>query len=213
MLSREESFRYSSETGDDETLLRRLSSDGPPPVLVTPTTVQSIPEPEAIDADRARLTERLLSFGLIEHSVLGDGNCQFRSLAHQLRGDAERHAEVRRDVVAQLKRGEGTYSGFIFGQTYPEFVARMATDGEWGDHVTLQAAVDCYKVRVCLVTSYESKGVVQIVPNNVDDLAAVPTIWLAFWAEIHYSSIDSYTDENGRIQLAQPPISLVLSSF
>lgn len=212
MLSREDSFRY-SEAGDDETLLRRLSSDGPSPVLVTPTTVRSIPEPEAIDADRARLTERLLSFGLKEHRILGDGNCQFRSLAHQLRGDADRHAEVRRDVVAQLKRCEDRYSAFIFGLTYRDFVARMAMDGEWGDHVTLQAAVDCYKVRVCLVTSYEGRGVVQIVPNDVDDLSAVPTVWLAFWAEIHYSSIDSYTDENGRVQLAQPPTSLVLSSF
>ena len=36
--------------------------------------------------------------------VAGDGACQFRALAHQLRGNEGGHADVRRDVVEYLRR-------------------------------------------------------------------------------------------------------------
>ena len=67
------------------------------------------------------------------------------------------------------------------------FVQRMAKDGEWGDHVTLQAAADVYGVYVCLVTSYEGRGILRVEPSAAP--ANPRTIWIAFWAEVHYSSI------------------------
>ena len=125
-----------------------------------------------------------------EHPVDGDGNCQFRALAHQLSGDASRHAAVRARVATQLRAAADRYSGFVSDDRdagFDAFVARLATDGEWGDHVTLQAAADAYGVVIVLVTSYEHRGILRVEPA-----ARSPgdrTIWVAFWAEIHYASI------------------------
>ena len=46
--------------------------------------------------------ERLRDFGLQEFEVAGDGNCQYRALAHQLFDNVELHADVRRTVCRQL---------------------------------------------------------------------------------------------------------------
>ena len=125
-----------------------------------------------------------------EHPVDGDGNCQFRALAHQLSGSAARHAAVRATVAKQLAAHRDRYEQFcIFEKKdadFDAFLARIATDGEWGDHVTLQAAADAYNVAIVLVTSYEEKGILRVEPHAAETNR---TIWVAFWAEIHYASI------------------------
>ncbi|KAH8062579.1 thiol-dependent ubiquitin-specific protease [Aureococcus anophagefferens] len=85
-------------------------------------------------------------FGLREHEVAGDGNCQFRALAHQLAADVERRGEVRARVARQLALERERYEDFCVvdeasvDADFDGFVRRMAKDAEWGDNVTLQAA-------------------------------------------------------------------------
>ena len=55
--------------------------------------------------------------------------------------------------------------------------------------VTLQAAADAYGTRICLVTSYEDRGILRVEPAAPVEGEEPRTAWLAFWAEIHYSSI------------------------
>ena len=55
--------------------------------------------------------------------------------------------------------------------------------------VTLQAAADAYGTRICLVTSYEDRGILRVEPAEPVAGEEPRTAWLAFWAEIHYSSI------------------------
>ena len=50
-----------------------------------------------------RLETRLDMYGLVERTVRGDGNCQFRALADQLYRSEDMHADVRRTVVHQLR--------------------------------------------------------------------------------------------------------------
>ena len=38
---------------------------------------------------------------------------------------------------------------------YEEYLEKMAGTFEWGDHVTLQAAADCYHVEINILTSFE----------------------------------------------------------
>ena len=147
------------------------------------------PPPEKL---RDKLVERLRDFGLQEFEVAGDGNCQYRALAHQLFDDVELHADVRRTVCRQLAAEADRYRGFVATEDdvdYEAWVARMACEGEWADHVTLQAAADAYGTRICLVTSYEDRGILRVEPAAPIDEKEPRTAWLAFWAEIHYSSI------------------------
>ena len=79
------------------------------------------------------------------------------------------------------------------------FVQRIAEDGEWGDAVTLQAASDVYGVVVCLVTSYEERGIFRVEPHTRPE-APPATIWLAFWAESHYASILPEEEDPGSLR-------------
>lgn len=96
------------------------------------------PTVEESRADHTRLEGRLQLYGLREKHIAGDGNCQFRALADQLWGSADRHAEVRRTVLAQLRAKPGEYEVFVT-EPYDAYLSRMARDGTWGDHLTLQA--------------------------------------------------------------------------
>ena len=97
------------------------------------------PPPEKL---RDKLVERLRDFGLQEFDVAGDGNCQYRALAHQLFDNVELHADVRRTVCRQLAAEADRYRGFVATEDdvdYEAWVARMACAGEWGDHVLTSA--------------------------------------------------------------------------
>jgi hypothetical protein len=59
-------------------------------------------------------------------------------------------------------------------------------NGEWGDHVTLQAAADYYGVKISLITSFKDTCFIEIVPT---EQKSKREMYLSFWAEVHYNSI------------------------
>ncbi|XP_031483537.1 OVARIAN TUMOR DOMAIN-containing deubiquitinating enzyme 12-like isoform X2 [Nymphaea colorata] len=140
------------------------------PIPHVPRINGEIPSVDEATSDHHRLLARLELYDLIELKVQGDGNCQFRALSDQFYRTAEHHKFVREQVVNQLKADPDIYSG----------------DGEWGDHVTLQAAADWYGVKICVFTSFKDTCFIEILPS-VQKSERV--IFLSFWAEVHYNSI------------------------
>ena len=118
---------------------------------------------------RERLREKLRDKGLREVEVDGDGNCQFRAIADQLYGSPDDHEDVRRDVVAHLRSNSSRYSAFV-SESYDAYISRMSNIGEWGDHVTLQAASNVYDciIRVHSTTLYANEQE-EIKPDDDDD--------------------------------------------
>ncbi|CAI5470386.1 unnamed protein product [Closterium sp. Yama58-4] len=134
------------------------------------------------------LTERLAVYGLRELPMVGDGNCQFRALADQLFRNANRHAAVRQAVVQQMRAHSERYSPYV-PDSFSRYLRHMARNGEWGDHITLQAAADKYGAKINLITSYPGdQFLIEIFPCQ-----GKPTkeLWLSFWAEVHYNSVYS----------------------
>ncbi|KAG6438435.1 hypothetical protein SASPL_103378 [Salvia splendens] len=80
-------------------------------------------------------------YGLYEVRVSGDGNCQFRALSDQIYRSPEHHKHVRKEVVKQLKDNYALYEAYV-PMNFKRYYKKMAKSGEWGDHVTLQAAAD-----------------------------------------------------------------------
>lgn len=161
-----------------------------------------------VSEDRQRLLLRLDLYALQERVVKGDGNCQFRAIADQLWNDQERHPEVRQAAVAQLCQQPERYKDYVTTD-YQQYVSSMSSVGEWGDHLTLQAAADAFNVRICVVSSFLENCIISIdsaqhqqeagqlqqqqeqqqaeqAPGRVYDER---TLWLAFWAEVHYNSL------------------------
>ena len=157
----------------------------PQPQPHQPSTGVTAPSAQDSRADHMTLDQRLKAYGLQEKTIKGDGNCQFRSLSDQLFGTPDRHVEVRRMVIAQLMRNADDYSVFV-PDDYSDYVRKMSKDGEWGDHLTLQAASDVYGRRICVLSTYEKNFLIEITPKNMRNPRV---LWLSFWAEVHYNSI------------------------
>ncbi|XP_044506517.1 OVARIAN TUMOR DOMAIN-containing deubiquitinating enzyme 9-like isoform X1 [Mangifera indica] len=150
-----------------------------------------IPSIDEATLDHQRLLERLLVYDLVECKVQGDGNCQFRALSDQIYRTPDHHEFVRQQVVNQLKSYPEMYEGYV-PMAYGDYLEKMSKSGEWGDHVTLQAASDLYGVKIFVITSFKDTCYIEILPN-VERSNRV--IYLSFWAEVHYNSICPPGDE------------------
>jgi len=111
------------------------------PVPHVPKTNGEIPSVDEAISDHQRLLDRLVLYGLVELKVKGDGNCQFQALSDQFYRTPEHHRFVRQQVVKQLESHPECYAGYV-PMDYREYLKKMSKSGEWGDHVTLQAAAD-----------------------------------------------------------------------
>ncbi|KAI4349129.1 hypothetical protein L6164_009764 [Bauhinia variegata] len=162
---------------------RILSEIDPAPHV--PRINGEIPSIDEATSDHQRLLDRLQLYDFVEHKVRGDGNCQFRALSDQFYLTPDHHKFVRRQVVNQLKSHPEIYEGYV-PMAYDEYLEKMSQSGEWGDHVTLQAAADSYGVKIFVMTSFKDTYCIEILPNFGKPKRV---IFLSFWAEVHYNSI------------------------
>ncbi|TKY52968.1 Ovarian tumor, otubain [Spatholobus suberectus] len=167
----------------DDEIGKRLSQMVPIPHV--PKINGEIPSIDEATSDHQRLLDRLQLYDFVEHMVQGDGNCQFRALSDQLYNTPDHHKDVRRQVVNQLKSHPEIYEGYV-PMEYGEYLEKMSKSGEWGDHVTLQAAADSYGVRIFVMTSFKDTCCIEILPHFEKPKGV---IFLSFWAEVHYNSI------------------------
>ncbi|KAL7128683.1 hypothetical protein ABFS83_13G010200 [Erythranthe nasuta] len=177
MLAEDEKLRYDGKLG------KRLSHLDSIPH--TPRVISAIPDPNDATLDHDTLAQRMTTYGLAEMQMEGDGNCQFRALADQLFQNSDHHKYVRKHVVKQLKRHRHLYESYV-PMKYRSYVKKMKRLGEWGDHVTLQAAADLFEAKICLVTSFRDNSYIEILPK---DRSPVRELWLSFWSEVHYNSL------------------------
>ncbi|KAJ8467863.1 hypothetical protein OPV22_030415 [Ensete ventricosum] len=150
-----------------------------------PRINKEVPSVDEEISDHQRLLERLRLYDLVDLKVQGDGNCQFRALSDQLYRSPEHHKFVRQQVVDQLISHPEIYEGYV-PMSYDDYLKMMSKNGEWGDHVTLQAAADSYGVKIFILTSFKDTCYIEILPS-VEKSQRV--ICLSFWAEVHYNSI------------------------
>lgn len=151
----------------------------------TPRVNGEIPDVNDATLDHERLAERLATYDLAELQIEGDGNCQFRALADQLFRSPDYHKHVRKQVVKQLKHHRKLYESYV-PMKYRSYLRKMKKAGEWGDHVTLQAAADRFEAKICLVTSFRDTCYIEILPKDENPTREV---WLSFWSEVHYNSL------------------------
>ncbi|URD87894.1 OTU-like cysteine protease [Musa troglodytarum] len=144
-----------------------------------------IPSVDEATSDHQRLIDRLQMYDLVELKVQGDGNCQFRALSDQFYRSPEHHKFVRQQVLNQLKTHPEFYEGYV-PMEYGDYLKKLSKSGEWGDHVTLQAAADSYGVKIFVITSFKDTCYIEILPSIQKSKRV---IFLSFWAEVHYNSI------------------------
>ncbi|KAJ9184311.1 hypothetical protein P3X46_004047 [Hevea brasiliensis] len=174
---------FTDECGLDGEVGKRLNQMIPIPHV--PRINGEIPSIDEATSDHERLLNRLQVYDFFEVKVQGDGNCQFRALSDQLYNTPDRHKVVRQHIVNQLRSHPEIYKGYV-PMEYGDYLKKMCKNGEWGDHVTLQAAADSYGVKILVMTSFKDTCYIEILPINQKSKGA---IFLSFWAEVHYNSI------------------------
>ncbi|XP_052185462.1 OVARIAN TUMOR DOMAIN-containing deubiquitinating enzyme 9-like isoform X3 [Diospyros lotus] len=156
----------SPEMADESTLDgevgKRLNQMIPVPHI--PKINGEMPSADEETSDHQRLLDRLQVYDLVELKVKGDGNCQFRALSDQIYRSAEHHQFVRQEVVDQLRLHPELYEGYV-PMAYGDYLKHISRIGEWGDHVTLQAAADAYGVKIFIITSFKDTCYVEILPH------------------------------------------------
>ncbi|XP_078182526.1 OVARIAN TUMOR DOMAIN-containing deubiquitinating enzyme 12-like isoform X4 [Carex rostrata] len=155
------------------------------PIRHVPRINGAIPSYDEATTDHERLTDRLQLYDVVERKVQGDGNCQFRALSDQFYRSPEHHQFVRQQIVSQLESHREMYEGYV-PMPYNDYLEKLSESGQWGDHVTLQAAADTYGVKIFVLTSFKDTCYIEILPK-VEKSKRV--IFLSFWAEVHYNSI------------------------
>jgi len=122
-----------------------------------------------------------------EIDVEADGNCQFRALAHQLYSNEEKHSEIRKQVYLQLRKYKNYYYNFVVDSNYEDYINNIYQGPDennfnrgWGDHITLQAAVDVYRIRIIIIMRDES-GIREIIPKDCENSENLRRVTLAFY--------------------------------
>uniref|UniRef100_M4E4Y6 OTU domain-containing protein n=1 Tax=Brassica campestris TaxID=3711 RepID=M4E4Y6_BRACM len=152
-----------ADTDDDQTIARMLAEDESlrregmlgkrlshlDSIPHTPRINTKIPDINDATLDHDLLSVRLATYGLAELQMEGDGNCQ-------------------------LKQQRKLYEGYV-PMKYRHYTRKMKKPGEWGDHVTLQAAADRFEAKICLLTSFREQSYIEILPHNKNPLRDVPT--------------------------------------
>ncbi|XP_062167403.1 OVARIAN TUMOR DOMAIN-containing deubiquitinating enzyme 12-like isoform X2 [Alnus glutinosa] len=182
-----EEYPYSLEPTNEYALDGEVGTRLDQMILIphVPRINGEIPSIDEVTSDHQRLLDRLQMYDFVEHKVQGDGNCQFRALSDQLHHTPDNHKFVRQQVVSQLRSHSENYEGYV-PMEYDDYLEKMSKSGEWGDHVTLQAAADCYGVKIFVMTSFKDTCCIEILPNFQKPDRV---IFLSFWAEVHYNSI------------------------
>lgn len=110
-----------------------------------------------LEVEKTRLFARLHALGVEPRFQMGDGNCQFRALSHQLLGSNDHHMLVRHVIVEHIARNASAYSAYFENSAeLGVYIERMRRSGTWGDELTLKACSEVFGVHVHVISSEES---------------------------------------------------------
>lgn len=95
-------------------------------------------------ACRTAYMDVLISSGRKIHSVLGDGNCLFRSFSKELLSNERHHLKLR---TLLTKWNADVFHGYLTppltGKLITEHVQKMQKEFTWGTHIEIYAMASC----------------------------------------------------------------------
>lgn len=87
-------------------------------------------------------------------SIKGDGNCLFRSIAHAVCGNQEKHLKIRRAVVKHLEDNSSKFERYLREEdrSVKDYLtpSKMYFSGTWGSHVELFGLADFFKINIMM---------------------------------------------------------------
>jgi hypothetical protein len=160
------------------------SSSGKPPRKKKPPRQLNLGT-DAFERFEAGLAHR----GLWLVSQAGDGNCLFRSIAHQVYGDPELHGMCRALVVEYLTANKTWLSTFVEDDGVDQYLADMARPAVWGGEPELVAFHEIYRRPISIFSGEEHEGAGVIAAYSMASLPGATPIRLSYYGGGHYDSV------------------------
>lgn len=182
-----------------------------PPVRIRLRTADMSPT-RSTKSDAAASFPSLKQLGWTPHHILGDGNCLFRALSHQLYGHDQLHSHVRSEVIAQFRQDKELLLPFMAedlrrstrtrgrqpaaapsgpsatqDQIFEQRIALMKKNRTWGDHLEIQTFCNLKQCNVVIFNEGGSMPIIQ--PRGITDSSNLATYYLAYHQHEHYSSV------------------------
>jgi OTU domain-containing protein 3 len=132
--------------------------------------------------------------------VAGDGNCLFRAIADQLENAPTKHEQYRAAIMKFVEENRDMFEPFVEDDVpFPDYVAKMKTNGNWGGNIEIQATSLLYSVNVIIHQLDQPRW--EII--NFED-PKTRAIHLSYHDGDHYASVRAI---NGDLPPAVSPIS------
>jgi len=152
-------------------------------------------KPPTTEEERFRLEFKEKGWSI--EDMAGDGNCLFRSVSHQVYGDAKYHDVVREKCMDYVEAESSFFANYIDGDV-KDYIQRMRQNGEWGDNVEIQAMSEIYGRRV-EIYAYSTEPM----KTYQRHLGGSNPIRISYHCRSHYNSI-AFPDINQRWLSSEP---------
>lgn len=135
--------------------------------------------------------------------VSGDGNCLFRSVAHQIYGNEELHDLVRQKCMDYMESEADFFSQFVVGgkETFHLYLQAKRMNGCWGDDPEIEAmceiynrpaeiwAYDPHQGAKKLRTFHETVGMMNARRAGASSSSSTFSMRLSYYGGGHYDSV------------------------
>merc|ERR1711879_386887 len=120
-----------------------------------------------------------------------DGNCLYRSVAHQIYGNADKHMNVREECCNYITDNQDFFKLYI-----PDFVTwvkKKRKSHEWGDHVDIIAMSELFNVSVKIfelnmrTKDLSTKEFPEV--SKSSPIKNLPTLLLSRHRQRHYNAV------------------------
>ena len=151
------------------------------------------PGPVAVNiSSMSVLTTRLARIGRKPVNTIGDGNCFFRSVSHQLYGTEDRHPQIRALAIQHLINCPEHFVEYNTHQSWLQYLQSMSRLGTWADHIIIQAVANANNLRINITESEpsfsESTTVSPICAESETQRRNFRDIYVGHLEELHYVS-------------------------
>jgi hypothetical protein len=114
---------------------------------------------ENLQSSMQLLTLRAEEMGKEVKNNDGGGNCLFLAVAEQIEGEC--HLSLRKKAAQQMRRSPDCFHGFYSGsESFEEYIEKIAEDGTWADHPTLEALSRAIGKSIHVVAPYVDHDVI-----------------------------------------------------
>jgi tRNA nucleotidyltransferase/poly(A) polymerase len=136
------------------------------------------------------LTTRLDRIGLNPVNIVGDGNCFFCSVSHQLYRTEDRHPQIRALAIQHLINRPEYFIEYNTENSWLQYLQNMAKLGTWADHIIIQAVANSNNLIIHITetaANFTETTVVTSIHANEPGVN-IRHIYIGHLDEMHYVS-------------------------